>query len=126
MSISQVFLKVLGPIFVTLLGLPAITGCDSVSSFSGRGKKAFNLLCKSSCSRTAMGLLGNEFSPLDTMQRECEKFVCLLYGQKDENYSVNDLPYKLFCSGTADSGHLPPIQDELRLHVARANYQAAI
>ena len=73
----------------SLLGLHPITGCDSVSSFSGRGKKAFNLLCKSSCSRTAMGLLGNEFSPSDTLQRECEKFVCLLYGQKDGNYNVN-------------------------------------
>ena len=32
---------------------------------------------------------------------------------------TNNLQYKLFCSGTADSGHLPPTQDELRLQITR-------
>ena len=43
--------------------------------------------------------------------------MCLLYGGKDGN-AINELCYKLLCSGTADSSHLPPTQDELHLHIA--------
>ena len=63
--------------------MSSITRCDSVSSFTERGKKkAFDLLCKSSCSRNAMRLLEDEFSLSATLQREGEKCVSSLWWKR--------------------------------------------
>ena len=55
-----------------------------------------------------------------------EKFVCQLYGRKEED--VSDLRYELFCAKNGDIGshRLPPSKQSLAAHILRANYQAFI
>ena len=55
---------------------------------------------------------------------DVERFVCTLYGQKDAA-GVNAARYNLFRL-TCRSEALPPNQEWLKHHLARANYQIAI
>ena len=56
--------------------------------------------------------------------KDCENFVCALYGGK--GFDVNKLHYSKFCATNALSNRLPPIKDVLKKHTQRANYQAAV
>lgn len=75
-----------------LIGLHALTGCDSVSSFYGRGKKVcFKVLLAAQDSPeiiSALKELGTEFHPNDQLLNHIEQFVCRLYGSNSN--SVND------------------------------------
>ncbi|XP_071943683.1 uncharacterized protein [Antedon mediterranea] len=109
-----------------LIGLHCFTGCDSVSSFFGKGKvKAMKLvmensnLCKAFCS------LGNSTSELsDELVCDLETFVCRLYGHK--NKSVNEVRYAMFSMNVRAENMMPPNKDALYKHIQRANYQASI
>ena len=107
----------------------AITGCDSVSSFSGVGKKtAFSLL--KSHTDNFIDLLDFGDSPI--LSLECEsvisaiKFVCSLYDRKFDVIDVNVLRHKLFTQKNVTGDKLPPTLDALSLHLRRANYQCYI
>ncbi len=109
----------------------ALTGCDSVSALSGRGKKdglellkTDNKLCK---------LLSNVGDSLELDKKDkqnVEKFVCRLYGYEAQN--VNDVRIAMFKEGVGkgksvpDSNKLPPTSDALAKHILRVNYQAYI
>ena len=61
-----------------LLGLHALTGCDSCSAFKKRGKKAaidFLLSNENLCS--GLKQLGQDFNVTKQLHTICEKFVCL-------------------------------------------------
>ena len=79
-----------------LLGLHCFTGCDTVSSFRGKGKKR-----ALACFKThpqfakAFAALGNEWTPTEELKRELEKFTCTLYGDKTAS-GVDKLRYRLF------------------------------
>ena len=66
---------------VILESLHSFSGCDSVSSFKGKGKKAaWNLLKKHPQFISTFADLGQSWTlPLHT-EKELEKFVCLMYG----------------------------------------------
>lgn len=109
-----------------LPGLHAFTGCDTTSSFSGKGKKGPLKLCmadRESC--LTMAMLGRSFSLDTTTFKRSEKFVCKMYGKSDKD-EVNECRYLLFCSKNQQSHNLPPCQDALIKHTQRANFQAAI
>ena len=112
---------------IALLGFHAITGCDSVSAFYGRGKKhawevwnkfpavteAFTHLSQApdSIPKNIMGLV--------------EQFVVRLYSNTLENVTtVNKARFELFQFGGKDFDHLPPTQNALKHHVQRAAYTA--
>lgn len=108
-----------------LIGLHCFTGCDSVSAFRGKGKvKAFQMMLESSAYQELFKSIGRDWS-LDGVMPDLEKFICELYGKKDES-SVNDLRYELFQQKYKIDSTLPPNKDSLENHAKRANYQACI
>lgn len=73
-----------------LIGLHCFTGCDSVSSFYGKGKKkALSLLLRENEFCYAFSDLGNEFYVKPDTAKSLEMFVCRLYGQQNVT-SVNE------------------------------------
>jgi hypothetical protein len=92
----------------------ALTGCDTVSAFAGKGKKK------------TLGLMKNDARVCEVLTElgkvvvsEIAKFVCRLYVDKGE--SVNEVLQSLQSSHT--------ICHQLKMHytsIYRANYQAAI
>ena len=119
------------PLSKALLSYHALTGCDSVSSFSGRGKKdGFNILKDDKrLSQSLISLGENLELSMNTIEK-VETFVCRLYGY--ECNSTNMLRLEMFTAplarkkGPPETQSLPPTSDALRKHTTRANYQAYI
>ena len=128
-SISKVSTALGEGLCSSMLGLHAFTGCDTVSAFSGRGKlAALNLLMTNAHFQDAFTNLGEEWQLSDELLKVLEDFTCRLYVRQSEICDVNAMRYELFRvkDGNVESGQLPPCQNCLHLHAARANYQAAI
>jgi len=115
-----------GPNFSSaVLGLHAFTGCDSVSSFKGKGKvKPLALMEKDTDFITVFEELGTSWDMRDDLMQGLERFVCQLYGQDTD--SVNDARHNIFQATCRTDYLLPPNRDCLHLHAKRANYQVAI
>lgn len=99
-----------------------MTGCDTVSAFSGKGKlKAIQLLLKSESYVKAMVEKGETWIVFDATFNAAEELVCHLYGKKGQN--VDLLRYELYCAkgGKVDPEALPPCRTSLHLHMERAN-----
>lgn len=108
-----------------LIGLHCFTGCDSVSSFYGKGKvKALKLVSAEGDYQTAFKQLGGSFEVSPELCAELEKFVCALYGQHVD--SVDTARYNMFMMDCKSETMMPPNKDSLHQHILRANYQAAI
>ena len=68
-----------------LPGLHAFTGCDTTSSFAGKGKTAaLKLVQVNDNLREAMTNLGQSFTVTPETLLGCVLFVCALYGRPDE------------------------------------------
>jgi hypothetical protein len=102
-----------------ILRFHAFTGCDTVSSFHGFGKKACWKIF-----REQPDLLASVGQ--DATVDEVEEFVCRLYGAPDPHGGVNKARYDMFGKGQKSLEKLPPTRDALELHLARSNYQARI
>ena len=116
-------------ICASLIGLHAFTGCDSVSSFSGRGKlSALKLLKDHVQFQETFKQLGQEWTLSEELMTNLEIFTCRLYSAQTDITEVNEMRYQLFRikNGDVDSSQLPPCKDSLKMHAVRANYQAAI
>ena len=117
---------ILGFSIIELLpAVHSITGCDSVSSLFGIGKKnAFETLKLNSESLTDMRLFGDSpsLSIVDDHVTACVKFVCCLYDKSHEEYNINYLRYKLFTQKTLPEKSYHQ-HDSLLFHFQRANYQ---
>lgn len=112
-----------------LVGLHAFTGCDTVSSFAGRGKvAALKLLRESPVFKQAFQQLGVEWGVPSDLFEKMQEFVCRMYAYSTTSRDVNDLRYQIFNAkrGDVESSQLPPCKDCLHMHVLRANYQTAI
>ena len=126
-DISQIKCALSVPTSVAIPGLHAFTGCDSVSSFSGKGKlSVFKLMKKDEEYRKAFEQIGQTLDIPEETQETLERFVCQLYGSKTNN--ISDLRYLMFCAkgGEISSHQLPPSHKSLYKHILRANYQAFI
>ncbi|CAH3031303.1 unnamed protein product, partial [Pocillopora meandrina] len=110
-----------------LPSLHAITGCDSVSAFSTKGKKkALDVVQMNSALRQTLGSLGERVPARQDDLNKLERFVCALYNDH-LCQSVNELRYKLFCKSKSLQSHqLPPTKEALENHLMRANYQSFI
>lgn len=126
---SQVY-DSLGPnLCKALPGLHALTGCDTVSAFAGKGKlKAFKILEQSNDFLQYFISLGSTSQVAVDTKNGVEAFVCRLYLSRQQLTSVNELRYSLFTAkkGFIDSCNLPPCQNALYKHIIRANYQSFI
>ncbi len=110
-----------------LIGVHAITGCDTISAFSGKGKwKAVKLATRNQAYVRAMSAIGQEWTVSEETFKDTETLICQLYGKKCQ--SVDLLRYEIHRAkgGKVEPQALPPCQSSLRLHVTRANFQAAI
>ena len=104
----------------TLLAFHAITGCDSVSQFSGHGKKkAWQVFQQHHNDLSDLGK-----GPLtDDMVASAEKFICKIYGVAE--VTCNKARVKLFCKGFTQE-NLHPTSDAVKLHIMRSHYHALI
>ena len=107
------------PITDNILGFHALTGCDTTSSFTGFGKRKCWKVFEEF--PTLIRGLGRD-GPKD----EIEEFVCRLYRAQDPKSGVDKCRIDLFEKGNRDLEKLPPTQDALGLHIARANHQANV
>ena len=63
-----------------LPGLPAFTGCDSVSAFAGKGKvKAFKDMTKNPMLVQLFNSLGSDWTVTEDLYELTEQFVCHLW-----------------------------------------------
>ena len=77
-----------------LLGFHAFSGCDTVSSFFGKGKKTFFKVLKSSEVFTiAMTHLGEKLDIEEKPLRDCERGLCQVYGF--DTHNINDVRYDM-------------------------------
>ena len=105
----------------TLLAFHAITGCDSVSQFTGHGKKTAWAVFKQH--HTDLVGLGKG-SLTEDIATSTEKFICKVYGVPEVD-TCNKARVKLFCIGrTQDT--LPPTSDAAKFHIMRSHYQASV
>ncbi|KAL8624130.1 hypothetical protein ACOMHN_036133 [Nucella lapillus] len=83
----------LGPSVCTaLLGLHAYTGCDSVSSFAGKGKVAALKMLKSNENvQQTFSDLGKDWELSGELFEKLEQFTCKLYAPKQPTTGVNEL-----------------------------------
>ena len=110
-----------------LPSLHALTGCDTVSSFVGKGKKkALELVKDDQIARETVQILGEAIPLGEHDIIKLEKVVCKLYNEYQCD-RVDELRYKMFCKGKNVQSHqLPPTRASLENHLKRANYQAYI
>ena len=105
----------------TLLAFHAITGCYSVSQFSGHGKKtSWKVFQQHHADLTGLGK-----GPLtENIIKSTEKFICSIYGVPEVD-TCNKARVKLFCIGHPQET-LPPTSDAAKFHIMRSHYQASV
>jgi hypothetical protein len=116
-------------------GLPffhALTGCDTVSSFGGRGKKtaweswkACDEVTDITAAFCALAATPNP-SIVDDYMDALERFVVLLYDRTSSQEHVNEARKHLFTQNARSIDALPPTREALRQHIKRAAYQAGL
>ncbi|KAG1695759.1 Integrin alpha-PS2 [Nymphon striatum] len=107
------------------------SGCDTVSSFYGRGKKTAWQAWKAykEVTEAFVYIASNPFEMLDVTSRhfeQLERYCIILYDKTSSLTSVNDTRKELFCKRNKTMENLPPTQDALINHTKRALYQAGI
>lgn len=109
-----------------LRGFHAFTGCDSVSFFSGKGKKgAWKtwMACESATEAFKFISLPNDHIPCH-IQELLEEFTSKLYSGTSEHRKVDQLRKQLFCTENRPLHLIPPSSATLKEHCLRAAYQA--
>ena len=113
----------LGPTAPNLIKFHAFTGCDSTSSFHGKGKKkSFKKLLENPDHVACLAKLGDNYH-MDALPPGMEDLVCDLYNTSCS--TVRDARFELFKKGALEK-NLPPNKDALLNHCKRVNYQAAV
>ena len=104
----------------------AFTGCDTVSSFGGRGKKTawkiWQVFPEVTEAFEHLLLMENGIS--DSVTSVLERYVVLLYDRTSDQSSVNEARKQLFTQKSRSLENLPPTQAALVQHIKRASYQA--
>ena len=79
-----------------LLAVHAITGCDTVSYFFGKGKvSAVSIMMKNDIDLEIIGIPDAELSDVIAAGR---KFISILYKEKVSTTSMNKIRYTIFTS----------------------------
>ena len=110
-----------------LISLHAFNGCDTVSSFAGKGKtKPLKIMKSQQKYVSTFKELGESWNLEKGLLQNLEEFVCAMYGDHLKN--VNDLRYKIYCSklGKISCEDLPPCKLALIEHYKRVNCQSKI
>ncbi len=105
--------RALGPdLCIALPMFHAFTGCDTVSSIGGRGKKTtwdtwttFDDVTRAFCALAATP------ADIDDWMKPVERFVVLLYDRSSSQESVNQSRKQLFAQKGRTIDGLPPTQE---------------
>ena len=103
----------------------ALTGCDTVSFFSGRGKMTawdvWNVFPELTPVLKEMLMLPEDID--ETCLYVIERFVILLYDRTRSLSKVNEARQELLSRKARSLDNIPPTQVSLRQHVKRAVFQ---
>ncbi|WAR02371.1 hypothetical protein MAR_008929 [Mya arenaria] len=103
-------------------GLYCLTGCDTTSSFYGKGKKkAFKLLMQSSSKYQPLSDMGEDASLTPIQKSACVTFVADLYGSSGCS-TLNSIRSVKALKSLA-SKNLPPTENSFHLHCLRCVIQ---
>ena len=104
----------------------AFTGCDTVSSFGGRGKKTALEAWKSYPEVTTafLTLAHNPSEVSNRCMEHLERFVVLLYDRTSGKTAVNEARKQMFAQKGRALDAIPPTRAALVEHTKRAAYQA--
>ena len=105
-----------------LMFFHAVSGCDTVSSFLGRGKKSARL-ASSSCPSVTYAFLDLSLQPVDVSSEKIERFIVVMYSRKCSASGVNEAGKELFAQCSRTMENIPPTKAALLQHVRRAEYQ---
>ena len=104
----------------------AVTGCDTVSYFAGKGKKTAFQAWKSNPEVTEIFCVLS--SSQDTVYEEqchaLERFVVVMYSRMCPHQTLNEARQVLFAQGNKSIENILPTQAALAQHIKRAAYQA--
>ena len=117
--ISKIALQLPKEVVANILGYHSLTGCDTTSAFSGRGK------------RSSWKIYMQHPELLQGVGRDgpaelAEEFVCRLYGSQTPSRGLDCARSAIFQKGQIALEMLPPTRDAFSLHLKRSNYQAKI
>ena len=109
-----------------LLGFHAFTGCDTVSSFNGRGKKSCWDAWKSfeESTEAFISICCDPSSISSNVLKTLERFTILCYNRTSENIDINLERKDLFTKKRRTIEGLPPTGAAIYYHTLRAAYQA--
>ena len=112
--------------FVTFIVSVPILGCDSTSAFHSQGKvKPLKVLdCNPEFFETFKNI-GSSLIASTVLEKELEKFVCILYKQKEVD-DVDMARYNIFRLGKYGGSDMPCTKDALYKHIRRVTFQATI
>ena len=120
--------KVHASIMPNLLAAHALTGCDTVSSFSGIGKMTVVKKLQGLKEQLNLGDISADFPDV---LRSSTEFVLQLYGETEsdlnkarESFFRKKISNKRFIPPKLQ--HLPPTMSSFETHVRRAHFQAAV
>ena len=104
----------------------AISGCDTVSAFSGIGKKtAWQVWTSMENLHPLFNRLSNAPTEITSQDMDAlERFVIVLYSKTCSVSRVNEARKILFAHGNRHIENIPPTVAALTQHVKRAVYQA--
>ena len=110
-----------------LLSVYCVTGCDTVSSFFGHGKRtAFRIMMQKADQFQPLGLLGSDEQNISKdVEMAATKFVGYMYG-KTNCMSLNALRCQKTGQRNIQGKKLPPTEDAFSLHLLRSAYQLLI
>ena len=109
-----------------MLSVYCLTGCDTVSSFRGHGKRtAYHLMMQKAAMFQPLSNLGKGLTLENDVKAAAIKFVGAMYG-KAECSSLNDLRCERAREKSITPKKLPPTEDSFELHVQRCIYQLII
>ena len=114
---------------IALMMFHALTGCDTVSSFRGRGKKtawaAWMAYPAVTDAFISLLLQPGEITSESEVLHNIEQFVILIYSKGCTLSRVNDARKELFAVSRRSMDNIPPTQGALIQHIKRAVYQAS-
>lgn len=104
----------------------AVTGCDTTSSFHGKGKKtAYDTWMSFPSVNCVFKHLSEQPNTIDQDHfLLLEKFIVLMYSRTCPVYDVNAARQFMFSNGKRAIESIPPTQDALYQHFKRSAYQA--
>ena len=110
----------------TLHVFHAFTGCDTTSSFGGRGKKTawntWKVFPEVSAAFEDLLLMQDTIS--NSTMSTLERFVILLYDRTSDLIEINEARKQLFTRKSRSLESIPPTLAALEQHIKRVSYQS--